>query len=106
MRAPAESDRERPEEGLLGRAEQEPVAVFLAQEVEPVADECDAVLVTMGDDLERAVAFPHATIGPESLDDGPDQRPQVEVGRCLPTKGIKRAHLDVNLGVFRKPTEG
>src|SRR4051794_19597754 len=64
--------RPRPEERLLGRAEQEPVLLILAQEIEPVADQLDAVGVFVLDDLERAVALPHAAPRPEGRHDAPD----------------------------------
>src|SRR5262249_4882268 len=78
----------------------------LAQEVEMVADQGEAVDIAMGHDLERAIALPKAAIRAESLDDAADQGGEVEVRGCLLAESVERADLDTDVLVPGQGAEG
>src|SRR5262249_32243051 len=94
------------EEACLGRAEEQPVAIGLAQEVEMVADQCEAVDIAMGNDLERAVTLPEAPAGAEGLDHAADQGGKVEVRGRLLAQGVKSPDLDTDASVLSQGAEG
>src|SRR5262245_28533218 len=83
----------RPEQRLFCRPPEQPLPILLAQEIEPVAHEGDAVEIAVRDDLEGAVALPQAAAGAERLDDAADQRGEVEVGRSLLAERVEGADL-------------
>src|SRR5262249_33854932 len=73
------------EERLFGRPPEQPVAIVGAQEVEPLADQVNAVAVFVADDLEGTVAFPHAAPGTKRPYYALDQRAEIQVRwRLLP----------------------
>ena len=71
-----------------------------------VADQGQAVDIAILDDLERAVALPHASPGAEGLDDAADQGSQVEIRRRLLAQGVEGADLDEDLAMLGQGTEG
>ena len=78
----------------------------LLRKSRPVADQGEAVDVAVLDDLERAVALPHASPGAEGPDHAPDQRAEVEIRRRLLAQGVEGADLDEDLGMPGQPAEG
>ena len=60
------------EEKRFGGLVQQPVAVIVGQEIQPLPDEADALRVFLIDNLERTVAFPHAAVSAVRLDDALD----------------------------------
>src|SRR5262249_39600082 len=69
------------EEHALGGLAEEPFLVVVGEEIEAIANEGEAVGVLAGDDLERAIALPHAAPGAEGLNDTLDEGGEVGVRR-------------------------
>src|SRR5207249_8457644 len=74
-----------PEEKILGRAAQQPVAIAVRQKPEPRPHQVDAVPIGMATrDLERTVALPHATLRAERANDRSEER---RVGKECSSRG-------------------
>src|SRR5262245_52293658 len=99
-------DLQRPKEQPLRGSEEQPVAVVLAEEVEMVPDQRQAIDVTMLDDLEGTIALPEASPGAEGPDHAADEGDQVEVRRRLLAQGVEGPDLHEDVRVPCQGAEG
>src|SRR5215469_16542833 len=88
------------EEHLLGRAAQQPVAVAVAQAVEPVANEADRVGVGVPFlHLVGTIGGPHQPLETKRVEHTPNRGNQVVVGRLLGPQGVEGRELHVRLAM-------